>query len=475
MQDSFFLQSNQENEGKQIQSIHRNNVQARALLGKGSFSAVYEVKNITMEDQETQSSKSEDTSICALEGRFAIKHLRPDLVQSPKTFHAAAADLILEAKYLAAFDHPGIVKLHAVAHGGISAYETTGGLYDGFFLVTERLDGTLKERIQEWQVIEQLETEEDVFWEYLSPAQDDFQDDAIVGPPLGERLLLEKLDIAHQLASALEYMHAHRLINRDIKPANIGLTADNRVKLFDFGFCRELPSPVGVEGDCGELQEGQDEEEGDSDALYYMSGKGSLMYLAPEVLDPERGCYNQKVDCYSFAMVLYELLTLHKPFHISGMEEFRELLCSYKARPPLEYSGVPSQLQDLLQHAWDDNVKERWTMHKISERLQEISQQLDSTPESPTPNPVCLQSANDLMHKSTNTDATAWLTDSDSDDDSIESMATSEDELPGLTAGGDASSDSILMGNHKKQPISQFRLILPSFCGALEPLFPYAA
>lgn len=379
MEDAHFLQRHDQeatNAYSNLLLLNRDNIQIGPLLGKGSFSLVSEVTGL-LEQREPEhdctfgSRSALDRT--SLSGRYAIKHLRPDLVPKPETFQAAAADLLLEAKYLAALNHPGILKLRAVAQGGVSAFEQAGGQYDGFFLITDRLQGTLREKILEWQVQQQ---EESLLECFQPSALEESKDEGINTTRLltGKRLLMQKLDIAQQIASALQYMHDQRLIFRDLKPPNVGIAANNRVQLFDFGFCRELPSWGGEEYAYQQLEEHKNGDE--DDALYYMSGKGSLMYLAPEVL--QNGRYNRKADCYSFSMVLYETLTLNKPFHSPGnIEIFRNLLCRHKARPPLEYSDVPSQLQDLIRHSWDDNVRERWTMKQIHQRLQEISQELD--------------------------------------------------------------------------------------------------
>lgn len=393
MEDAHYLKRHEngiEGQSNHVLKLHRNNIQVGHLLGKGSFSVVSEVKALIGEEREPEHdctfgssfSSLDRQSLQDLDGRYAIKHLRPDLVQKPEMFQAAAADLLLEAKYLMALNHPSILKVRALAEGGVSAFEETNGQYDGFFIITDRLRGTLRDKILEWQVLQQEES----LLECLPSSLEGTRDELLTGPHLAEQLLLVKLDIAQQIASALEYMHERRLIFRDLKPPNVGMTFDNRVQIFDFGFCRELPS-WGGESDLPVLPKGQDD--GD-DAMYYMSGKGSLMYLAPEVL--QFGRYNRKADCYSFAMVLYETLTLNKPFHsVGNIEIFRQLLCQHKARPPLEYSDVPPQLQDLIRHSWDDNVRERWNMRKIHERLQEISRELD--PSMPPQQPKEQQSA----------------------------------------------------------------------------------
>lgn len=380
MEDSQFLQRAEAGEASatddnssspQVLSLNRQDVQAGALLGKGSFSVVLEVTDISPAIEER-----EERAIMSQPGqRYAIKHLRPDLIQKncAEYFQDAAADLIMEAKYLGALNHPGILRLRGIAEEGVSAYAKSGD-YDSFFLLTDRLDGTLKERISEYQCIQQEESLLECFQQLQGDSTKDparaLQES---NQSLQERILIEKLNIALQLARALRYLHEQNLIFRDLKPQNVGLKIEDgetTVQLFDFGFCRELPSPKSSYSSMPSTDSPDSE-----DAVYYMSGKGSLMYLAPEVLGSGR--YNQKVDCYSFAMVLYELLTLNKPFHAAAnINVFRELICHHKARPPLEFSDIPTSIQDLIRHAWDDNVYDRWTMRKTCDRLEEIYDEL---------------------------------------------------------------------------------------------------
>jgi len=396
LDDSIDTATSRQSASSSILSLNRANVKTGALLGKGSFSVVLEVKAIVEGREEDEEEESEDHTNTPLPSnvtyaqllgqhrlvprntltrtcRYAIKHLRPDLIQKNDAdyFEDAAADLIMEAKYLGALNHPGILRLRGIAKGGTAAYEESGD-YDSFFLITDRLDGTLKDRILEYQCMLQEESLLECF--RGNQPQDETKDEhcfTAKDPVLLERqLLMEKLDMALQLSQALKYLHEQNLVFRDLKPQNVGLIG-NQVKLFDFGFCREMPSAESRDPSTEGLAI-------DEDATYYMSGKGSLMYLAPEVLGS--GKYNQKVDCYSFAMVLYELLTLSKPFHVAAnIEVFRELICHHKARPPLEFSDIPEYLQDLLRHAWADTIHERWTMRQICDRLEVIVDNLKSS------------------------------------------------------------------------------------------------
>jgi serine/threonine protein kinase len=100
----------------------------------------------------------------------------------------------------------------------------------------------------------------------------------------------EVLDIAFKCCNALEYAHFHGLVHRDIKPANLLLRDDGEVKLTDFG------TALSQKGDVTQL-----------------SGlTGSPAYMSPEQIREEP--LTQQSDMFSLGVVLYELLTGHKPF-----------------------------------------------------------------------------------------------------------------------------------------------------------------
>ena len=105
-----------------------------------------------------------------------------------------------------------------------------------------------------------------------------------------------------QIAEALEAAHAHGVIHGDIKPENIILQSDGRVKLLDFGIARqtsaETASLFGVETVSSMLP--------DSGLI------GTLAYMAPEQLRGERP--DARSDLFALGVVLYEMAAGYRPF-----------------------------------------------------------------------------------------------------------------------------------------------------------------
>jgi len=169
---------------------------------------------------------------------------------------------------------------------------------------------------------------------------------------------LEVLEYARQFAAALKYLHEDAIpgfitLHRDLKPGNVGfkMKPDGSLilKLMDFGLAKSIPR-------------GENEHQ-----VYEMSGEtGSVRYMAPEV--HRSAPYNEKADIYSYAMVVWEMVTLRKPFDGMDASEFADRVIRGRQRPPINKKWDEGFSQ-LLALAWDHDPRQRPSAAVLMERL----------------------------------------------------------------------------------------------------------
>ncbi|MFQ5701241.1 MAG: serine/threonine-protein kinase [Acidobacteriota bacterium] len=133
------------------------------------------------------------------------------------------------------------------------------------------------------------------------------------------------LDLAMQVARALEYAHAQGVVHRDVKPANILIRNDGLVKLADFGIARF----------------------GASELTNASGSIGSPSYVAPESL--RGGVIDGRADLFSLGVVLYELLTGSKPFQAEALAAlFQQVLCDDPIPPSERNEAVPADWDPVI-------------------------------------------------------------------------------------------------------------------------------
>ena len=309
-------------------------------LGSGAYSDVYEVKSFELSNKFVHTMTAEEVEkrreMAQRPERYAMKHLKPSLVNaSSHILQDAAFDISYEAEMLMNLDHQNILKLEGIHHEKQAAFKHG---CDSFFLILERLDESLDKRISDWSLnSKQLRR---------NPFKKLTKGNGVAVPTLCERL-----GMASSIASALHYLHSKGIIYRDLKPENCGVDTHGNIKLFDFGLSRLLPSSK--RSKC--------------DLLYEMSCAGSPRYCAPEVLKNQP--YNESVDVYAFSIVLYELLSLKRPYKgFATKQAFVEAVLRGE-RPRVENKKWPEEVKDAMRAAFSEQYNRRPNLVEFRDTL----------------------------------------------------------------------------------------------------------
>ncbi|WP_075891394.1 Stk1 family PASTA domain-containing Ser/Thr kinase [Actinomyces provencensis] len=232
----------------------------------------------------------------------AIKMLRIDLARD-SIFQARFRR---EAQAAASLNHPNIVAVYDTGEEVITAPDGRGVSVP--YIVMEYVEGhTVKELLAD-------------------------------GTPVP---IDEAVEIVSGVLSALEYSHAAGLVHRDIKPGNIMLTTDGKVKVMDFGIARALA---------------------DSQATMTQTNAvvGTAQYLSPEQARGEQ--VDARSDLYSTGVVLFELLTGRPPFR--GDSAVAVAYQHVSAIPPTPSSitpDVPESLDRVVMKTLAKNRDDRYS------------------------------------------------------------------------------------------------------------------
>jgi serine/threonine-protein kinase len=198
-----------------------------------------------------------------------------------------------EAKNAAALNHPNIVSIY-----------DRGEAEDTYYIAMEYLDGrTLKE--------------------------------LIIGR--GAAPVNVAIEYARQILSALRFAHRHGIVHRDIKPHNVLVDSEGRVKVTDFGIARAGTSQMTEAG----------------------SIVGTAQYLSPE--QARGGEVDPRSDLYSLGIVLYELLTGKTPFDGETPVEIAMKHLSHAPKPPSKLRpDIPRELDMVVLRALAKNPDDRY-------------------------------------------------------------------------------------------------------------------
>jgi class 3 adenylate cyclase/tRNA A-37 threonylcarbamoyl transferase component Bud32 len=205
-----------------------------------------------------------------------------------------------EAQTAGQMSHPGIVTI----------YDVNEDEYGQPYLVMEFIEGTTLDKV-------------------LAPAAP--------GQPPVRRPVRETLDIAVQVADALDYAHRRNVIHRDIKPANILVTTEGKAKIADFGIAKQVGTQMTHTG---------------------------LLVGTPAFMSPEQitgGRVDNRSDIFAFGIVLYWMFSGVKPFAGQAITEVAYKVVHSMPTPLKQINAdLPEELDTIISRCLAKKPEERY-------------------------------------------------------------------------------------------------------------------
>jgi TolB-like protein/Tfp pilus assembly protein PilF len=241
-----------------------------------------------------------------LKRQLALKFLPPHLMDAPELKER----FLIEAQAAAALSHPNICVIHEVG-------ESEGRPY----IAMEYVDGeTLRDRIR-----------------------------------TGALKAEDALAVASQVAAGLGEAHRKGIVHRDVKSANIMVTAMGQAKVMDFGLAKLR---------------------GGSSITKSQTTLGTVAYMSPEQARGDD--LDQRTDIWSLGVVLYEMLTGELPFKGDHDQTVIHAILHREPMPPSKITaGLPSGLDEIVLQALAKKSDSRYrTMEDLREDLEAVAEGL---------------------------------------------------------------------------------------------------
>ncbi|MEL7058459.1 MAG: protein kinase [Acidobacteriota bacterium] len=244
-----------------------------------------------------------------LDRQVALKFLPPS-----RRDDVARERLLQEALAASALEHPNICTIYEIS-------ESAEG--DPFIAMAFYAGETLDERLERAE-----------------------------GRPLAHEVALS---IARQVADGLAEAHRCEIVHCDVKPANLLITDNDKVKILDFGVAK-LPGPRA------------------------RSALGTMPYMSPEQLS--RQAIDRRTDIWSLGVVLYQMATGERPFRARDREALKAVILQEEPEPTLRYDAPQNmRLRQILRWCLAKDPEDRY--RHAAELLADLESEVDSAPRGP--------------------------------------------------------------------------------------------
>ncbi|WP_425807205.1 Stk1 family PASTA domain-containing Ser/Thr kinase [Desulfitobacterium sp. Sab5] len=273
-----------------------------------------------------------------------------------------------EAQSAASLSHPNIVSIYDVGKDGDTEY-----------IVMEYVEGqNLKELIRNYA-------------------------------PLSSE---QSINLAMQIAQAIRHAHEHKIIHRDIKPHNILVTADGRLKVTDFGIARAVSAATMTH--TGDII-------------------GSVHYLSPEQAKGVQT--NEQSDLYSLGIILYELLTGKVPYDGETPIAIALKHLQEQPVPPSKLNPrISQELESIILRAIAKSPEQRY--QTAAEMLEDLAHVQNGQPIRKVDLPYEEDLESTRIHKSLSNGVNAALSSQPKDEESILKKPKKKRKIwPWVTAG----------------------------------------
>ena len=263
-----------------------------SLLGPGGFGGAYRARDLRLHRD------------------VAIKVLPEALSADAAALHRFEREAMAAAR----LNHPNIVTIHSIEHGGAV-----------HLIVMELVEGQTLDRII----------------------------------PEGGLPLEKFLDLAAELSDAVAAAHGKGIIHRDLKPGNIMVDNRGRIKILDFGIAKmtELAAP-----EASELQE--------TEPGMVM---GTFPYMSPEQLEGKK--LDSRTDIFSLGAVLYQMATGERPVRGNTHAELISAILRDKPKSLMDLrADLPLSLQRVLERCLAKKVEERYTAPELHDAIEQLRQ-----------------------------------------------------------------------------------------------------